>query len=70
MKIRINELLKERNMTMYALADKSGIPYSTIRRATVTNVSRVRFDTLEKICKTLNCGIEELLEIEYDDKGE
>lgn len=62
-RIRLDELLKQRNMTRYELAKRSGISYQTLTRYYKNKTSSYETDILLKMCVVLDCGIEELIEI-------
>ena len=65
-RIRLDELLKQRNMTRYEVAKRSGIGYQTIDNYYKNKVTRYDSYTLLQICTALDCGIEELIEISED----
>ena len=57
--IRLKEILKERNLTLSAFADKVGISQSNLSNYVNGNISPT-LETLEKIAKALNISITEL----------
>ena len=58
--LRINEILKEQNKTPYWLGKQTGISQNNIGKICNGETSTIRFDTLEKICKALNCSINDI----------
>jgi putative transcriptional regulator len=58
--LRINEILREQGKTPYWLSKQTGISPNNIGKICNGETSTIRFDTLEKICKVLNCSINEL----------
>lgn len=58
--LRINQILQEQNKTPYWLGKQTGISQNNIGKICNGETSTIRFDTLEKICKTLNCSINDL----------
>lgn len=64
--VKLKEILEEKNITMYALAKKTGISEHNIANLTKGNTVSVRFDTLLKICEELDIEISDILEIEKD----
>jgi len=60
------KLLIDKNMTKTNLRIKSDISTSTL--AKLSKNEQVSMDVLVKICKTLNCGIEEIVEIKKEEK--
>jgi len=59
----IHEILAEKNMTMYKLAKKSGVPYTTVRDIYCgkTGIEKCSGETLYKLSKALDVTIETLL---------
>lgn len=55
---RIKELLNERNWTMYQLAQKSGIPQSTLSNLFIRS-NAPTIQTLEKICEAFGVTVAE-----------
>ncbi|CAM4518596.1 helix-turn-helix domain-containing protein [Paenibacillus xylanexedens] len=57
-KFTLDEVLKDKGMTMYALAKKSGVRPNTIGQWVTGNgaeVKSITIDTLERICLALEC---------------
>ncbi len=62
--MRMNEILKEKNITKYRLAKESGVPYTTVNdicngRA---DISKCSIETIYRISKVLRISMEELVE--------
>ena len=62
MKIHLGRLLGERKMKMSELSRKTGISKNALSLLYHEKSNGVRFDTLEKICRELDCKIDELIE--------
>lgn len=58
--LKINMLLKQQDKTPYWLGKQTGISQNNIGKICNCETSTIRFDTIEKICKTLNCSINDL----------
>lgn len=58
--LKINDILKEQGKTPYWLGKQTGISQNNIGKICNGETSTIRFDTLEKICKALNCSINDL----------
>lgn len=58
--LKINEILKQQGKTPYWLGKQTGISQNNIGKICNGETSTIRFDTLEKICKALNCSINDL----------
>ncbi|KJD44707.1 putative transcriptional regulator [Paenibacillus sp. RC254] len=68
-KFMVDEMLKDREMTMYALAKKSGIRPNTISQWVSdggADVKSITLDTLDRICAALDCQPGELLKYVKD----
>ncbi len=63
MKIRLSKLLNEAGMSQAELARITKIRPSTVCDMYNNNCAFVKLEYVEKICKTLGCRIDELLEI-------
>jgi putative transcriptional regulator len=53
--IRVNELLAEQGRSFYWLAKETGISHTTLWRLKKGKAFGINFDTLEKMCRTLDC---------------
>ena len=53
--IHIDELLEKRGRTFYWLAKETGISHTTLWRLKKGKSLGINFETLEKMCETLNC---------------
>ncbi|WP_338552529.1 helix-turn-helix transcriptional regulator [Paenibacillus sp. KS-LC4] len=60
-KIRLREILEERNVSQRELARMMGIRHPTINHLCSDSVDRVYIRTLEQICEALNIKIHELI---------
>lgn len=60
--LRIDKLLSEKNRTAYWLSKQTGISPNNIGKICNGETSTIRFDTIEKICKVLECSINDLFE--------
>ena len=60
--LRINEILEERNLTPYWLGKQTGISQNNMLKICNGETKNIRFDTIEKICKALDCAINDLFD--------
>lgn len=58
--LRIHEILKQQGKSAYWLGKQTGISLNNIGKICNGETSTIRFDTLEKICKVLNCSINDI----------
>lgn len=59
------KLLIDKNMNKTALRDATGITPATLAR--LSKNQNVNLEVLGRICKELNCGIEDIIEYKADD---
>ena len=55
---RVNELMTERNLTLYRLSQMSGVSYSTLKNTAKRN-GQLSVDTIERICEGLRIPLSE-----------
>lgn len=64
-KLRLEEVLAEREKTLYWLAENAPISYVSLWRLKEGTAKSITFDLLEKICRVLECQPGDL--IVYDE---
>lgn len=62
--IRLDVMLAKRKMSMTALADEIGITIANLSVLKTGKARAIRFSTLEKLCKALDCQPGDLIEYE------
>lgn len=65
---KLFHLLIDKGMTNAELMEKAGFSANIITR--IKRDNSISLDSIEKICKTLNCGVDDILEFTPDDKNE
>lgn len=60
--IKLDALLNARNISTYELSTKSNIRFQTVQSLRENKSTRINFNILAKLCYTLNCKVEDLLE--------
>lgn len=63
---RLFHLLIERKITNAQLAEKAGISANIITR--LKRNQYLSMETIERLCNTLNCGVDEILEFYSDEE--
>ncbi len=61
-KCRLSRLLGDRRMTVLELKRRTDLSYVTLQNLYHEKTTGVAFDTIDKICKGLECNIGDLLE--------
>lgn len=64
--IRLDVMLAKRKMSMTALADEIGITIANLSVLKTGKARAIRFSTLEKLCKALDCQPGDLIEYEEE----
>ncbi len=67
-KVHLGRLLGERKLRASEVARRTGINKNTLSSLYNEKVSGIRFGTLGKLCKFLNCSIGELIEYVPENK--
>ena len=60
--LKINKILDEQGKTPYWLGKQTGISQNNILKICNGETKNIRFDTIEKICKDLDCSINDLFD--------
>jgi putative transcriptional regulator len=61
-RIKLDQLLLDRRLTLTELADRVGITLANLSVLKTNKARAIRFSTLEALCRELNCQPGELLE--------
>jgi putative transcriptional regulator len=64
---KLDALLKERNYPKLRLSKNSGLDYRTVLRYCKNDVQNIKVFVLERLCQTLECKVEDLIEFQKDD---
>lgn len=67
MKIDIKRKVEEKGLSLYRLAILIGVTYPTVRAIYQGNVTSVKFNVLEKLCKVLKCTPNDILVLDKED---
>jgi len=67
-RVHLGRLLGERKLRASEVARKTGINKNTLSSLYNERVSGIRFDTLERLCRFLDCSIGDLIEYVPDNK--
>ena len=57
---RLDEIIAERQTTMYAVARDSGLSYQTVHSLAKNQTKRIDLETIEKICAALDTTISDI----------
>ena len=62
-KVKLDIILDDMERNVNWLSKKTGIANSTLYKLNNNETKSISFDTIEKICKTLNIKVQDLIEI-------
>lgn len=68
MKLYIKDIMDKKNITRYQLAQLMEITYPTVDNIYKGKSTSIKFDTLEKLCRILDCTPNDILLFEDDSK--
>ena len=70
LKNHLSKLMGEKRYSIVEVSRRTGLTTSTISNLYNDKVKRLDFDTLEKLCKFLNCNTQDLIEYIPDETQE
>ena len=65
-RVTLDKILAERDMSLTELSDRVGITIANLSILKTGKAKAVRFTTLEKICRVLDCQPGDILEFDRD----
>ena len=66
--LRLDRMMADRKISLNDLADKVGISNVNLSKIKTGKVNGVRFNTLDAICKALDCQPGDILEYKEDEE--
>ena len=63
LKCKLSELMGKHKMNIQDVHGRTGLNRNTISNLYHERVTRIDFDTIEKLCKLFECRVSDLLEI-------
>ena len=60
--IKLDEIMKKLEVSNYELNSKTNIKFQTIQNLRINKASRIDFEVLAKLCYSLDCKVEDILE--------
>ena len=66
--LRLDRMMADRKVSLNELADKVGISNVNLSKIKTGKVNGIRFNTLEAICKALECQPGDILEYKEDEE--
>ena len=66
--LRLDRMMADRKMSLNELAEKVGISNVNLFKIKTGKVNGIRFNTLEAICRSLDCQPGDILEYKEDEE--
>ena len=60
--VKLDEIMKKFDVSNYELNSKANIKFQTIQNLRINKASRIDFEELAKLCYSLDCKVEDILE--------
>ena len=64
--IKLDNIMNDRNISTYELSTKANVRFQTIKALRNNESTRIDFNVLAKLCFTLNCRIQDIIEYVKD----
>lgn len=64
--LQIKELLQKKNKSRYWLVQATESSYSAVNKLVNNDTTRIRFDTLNRLCKALECNVGDIIQYTKD----
>ena len=61
-KVKLDDILKEKNISTYELSSKANIRFQTIQALRENKSTRIDLGVLAKICYVLECNVSDIIE--------
>lgn len=61
-KIKLDKLMKSKNLSNYDLSTKANIRYQTLQALLKDESTRIDFEVLARLCYSLDCKVEDIIE--------
>jgi len=61
-KVILDKILEEKQISLYRLGKDSNIGYATLHNILKNKTKQISFETINKICIALKCNISDLIE--------
>ncbi|NFB57098.1 helix-turn-helix domain-containing protein [Clostridium botulinum] len=65
-KVKVMDILNERERNIRWLSKKCGIGYNTMYNFVMGKTNAVSYNVLEKVCTILDCEVQDILEIKKE----
>ena len=64
--VKLDKIMNDRNISTYELSTKANVRFQTIKALRNNESTRIDFNVLAKLCFTLNCKVQDIIEYVKD----
>ena len=64
--VNLDKIMNDRNISTYELSTKANVRFQTIKALRTNESTRIDFNVLAKLCFTLNCKVQDIIEYKED----
>ena len=64
--VKLDKIMNDKNISTYELSTKANVRFQTIKALRNNESTRIDFNVLAKLCFTLNCRIQDIIEYVKD----
>ena len=68
--VNLDVMMAKRKMSLNELSERVGITLANLSILKNNKAKAIRFATLNKICRALDCGVDDILEYREGEEGE
>jgi putative transcriptional regulator len=66
-KIKVNDILDKKNLSVYYLSKKTEISYNNLSKLIKGETRSISFEIIDKICSALDCEVGDIIEYVPDE---
>ena len=60
--VKLDKIMNDRNISTYELSTKANVRFQTVKALRNNESTRIDFNVLAKLCYTLNCKVQDIIE--------
>ena len=64
--VKLDKIMNDRNISTYELSTKANVRFQTVKALRNNESTRIDFNVLAKLCYTLNCKVQDIIEYVKD----
>lgn len=68
-KVKLDSIMNERNISTYELSNKSNIRFQSLQSLRENTSTRIDYEVLAKLCYVLECEVQDIIEYVPNEKS-